>query len=164
MLHKRKKVWMIVKLFLVRVDHRCRSRQIFGGAKEVCPHFTRSARKKFGTLFMQFSCDFGCHFFKSKHIGCHFYQIKANWAPFLLVFLWSVPRYSEIFEGFHKFCPDFHWFCPDFKGFCRIFTKSKPLGVRLHLLHPRLLHHCRLAMVSFTACFVLFTNYSFSPT
>ena len=95
-------------------NRRCRSRKIFGGAKELGPDFPKIAPKNFRPLFMQFSCDFGCHFFKSNHIGRHFYQIKASWAPFLLVFLWSLPRVSEIFKSFHKFCPDFHWFCPDF--------------------------------------------------
>jgi len=37
-------------------------------------------------------------------------------------------------EDFHKFCPDFYGFCPDF-------DKSKLLGVPLHPLHLRLVHH-----------------------
>jgi len=38
-----------------------------------------------------------------------------------------LPRFSRIF--------------PIFKYFARIFDKSNPLGVRLHTLHTRRLHH-----------------------
>jgi len=43
----------------------------------------------------------------------------------------------------------FSGFCPDFQGFYPDFDKSKLLGVRLHLLRPRFLHHwSRLLKVS----------------
>jgi len=35
----------------------------------------------------------------------------------------------------------FRYFAQISMDFARIFTKSKLLGVRLHPLHPRLLHH-----------------------
>ena len=41
-------------------------------------------------------------------------------------------HFSQISIGFARISSDF----------ARIFTKSKVLGVRLHLLHPRLLHQC----------------------
>jgi len=71
-----------------------------------------------------------------------FFQIKRCWAPFLLVFSGSLPRFSGIFA---KVFTDFDQISPDFarisRGFAQIFTKPKLLGVRLHPLRPRLLHH-----------------------
>jgi len=66
------------------------------------------------------SCD-------SAHVGRQFFQIKASWAPFL-------PVLSGV-------CPDFRGFCPNFQEFFPDFHHIKILGVRLHPLHPRLLHH-----------------------
>jgi len=65
------------------------------------------------------SCNFGCHFFKSKHVG-------RNFRP---IFREFVPDFAKVFTDFAQI----------FKNFARIFTKSKLLGVRLH---PCLLHHC----------------------
>jgi len=46
--------------------------------------------------------------------------------------------FARIFKDFAKAFTDFVQICADF---ARIFTKSKLLWVRLHPLHPRLLHH-----------------------
>jgi len=41
------------------------------------------------------------------HFGRHFFPIKANWAPFLLVFSGSLWRFSEILSGFYRIFPGF---------------------------------------------------------
>jgi len=77
---------------------RCRSTQIFGGAKHFCPNFPKLARKNFEPLVRIFSHWMTStkkvsmwfqrrFFFKSKHVGCHFCRISTD------------------FQGF---CPDFH--------------------------------------------------------
>jgi len=57
--------------------HRCKSRQILGGAKDFCPNSPKLAQKKTSNksdlqkkkkLFMSIRG----HFFKSKHVGRHF--------------------------------------------------------------------------------------------
>jgi len=70
---------------------------MFGGAKGFCPSFPKFIRNKISGHFsfeyflikagfsddlqkQRSSCDFGLHFFKSKHIGGHLF--KACWAPF----------------------------------------------------------------------------------
>jgi len=63
------------------------------------------------------SCD-------SEYVGRHFFQIKVRWAPFLLLLSGNLRRSSQIFVDI-----------------ARLVTKSKLLGVPLHLLHPCLLHH-----------------------
>jgi len=37
------------------VDHRCKSRKIFGGAKDFCPNFSKLARK---IMFGHFLCKY----------------------------------------------------------------------------------------------------------
>jgi len=41
-----------------------------------------------------------------------------------------------------EFVKIFRYFAQILRDFARLFTKSKLLGVRLHSLLPRLLHHC----------------------
>ena len=87
--------------------YRCRSRQLFGGAKDFCPNFPKLAWKVFCETFTYkvapikivktffwwdfqikvFMCLFanvGRHFVKSNNVGCHI-------------------------------CPDFQEFCSDFR-------------------------------------------------
>jgi len=58
-------------------------------------------------------------------------------------------KFAQIFRDFAKVFTDFAQISPDFaqifRDFARIFIKSKLLGVRLHPLQPRLLHHWRIA-------------------
>jgi len=96
--------------------HRCRSRQIFRGAKDFCPKSPKLARK---TPKKISSCDFGWLFFKSKHVGHHFCS--------------GFQGFCDVFRDFDKISTDFARILRDFAG---IFTKSKLLGVRLH---PRFL-------------------------
>ena len=100
------------------IDHRCRSRQIFGGAKDLCPIFLKLPRKNFGPLlceyflmktvfgmkkvFMWFCTRWGPIFFKSTHVGRHF-----------------CPYFQRVCPDFQGYCQGFHIFCPDFRGFCR---------------------------------------------
>jgi len=125
--------WFAWNFWLPRVQpliHSCRSRQIFGGAKDFCPNLLKLARKNFGPLFVlmktvfrmsakrKSSCDFRRHFFKPKHIGRLFCSYFQDVCPDL-----------RIFTDFAHSSTDF----------AMIFTKSKLLGVRLHT-RPR--HHC----------------------
>ena len=64
--------------------------------------------------------------------GRHYFQINACWAPFC-------SNFQGVLEGSQRFCPDCMGFCPDFH-------QLKILGVRLHHLHPRLLHQWPLDM------------------
>ena len=70
--------------------------------------------------------DFGRHFFKSKNIGRHFCQIKASWAPFLMVFSESLPRFLRILRKFSQILARFSW---DLLGFCPDFHQIKTFGV-----------------------------------
>jgi len=72
-----------------------------------------------------------------KSSSCYF---GRRWAPISFIFSGVSSDFQGFCKGFHRFCPEFHGFCPDFKGFCPDFTKSKLLVVRLHPLHPHLLH------------------------
>ena len=73
--------------------HRCRSRQIFKGAKDFCPNFPKFAWKNFGPLLARifshedrFSDDLQQKKRSSCDFGRHFFQIKARWASFCLYF------------------------------------------------------------------------------
>jgi len=46
-------------------------------------------------------------------------------------------QFAKVFIHFSQISTEFAWILRDFAW---IFTKSKVLGVRLHPLHPRLLH------------------------
>jgi len=66
-------------------------------------------------VFMCFSGNTGCHFFKSNNVGRHF-----------------CPDCQE-------FCQDFQGFCPDFQGFCPDFWQIKTFGGTLAPPPPTLL-------------------------
>ena len=61
------------------------------------------------------------------HFGHHLCKIKAH-KTILRRLSHILPDLPQIFHGFLRY-------------FTRIFTKSKFSGLRLHSLHPRLLHH-----------------------
>ena len=144
--------------FIFPVPHRCRSRQIFWGAKDFCPNFPNLPEKYLGHFlcmktifwmtskkvwfwapFLQIKAHWAPFFSNQSTLGAIFFQIKARWAPFLLLFSGSLPRFSEILRRFSQISTDFSRI---FRYFAWIFNKSKLLGVCLHPLHPRLLHHC----------------------
>jgi len=64
--------------------------------------------------------------------------LDAIFACIFREFGWIFRDFAKVFTDFAQICLDF---ARIFKVFARIFTKSKLLGVRLHPLHPRLLHH-----------------------
>ena len=102
-------------------SHRCRSRQILGGAKDFCQNSPKLARKPTKKWPPNNSaCDFGRHFF----------QIKAGWAPLLLIYSGSLLRFSWILWRFSEILTKIPRI---FKNFAWIFTKSKLLGVQAHL-------------------------------
>jgi len=117
----------------------CRSRQIFGGAKDFCPNFPKLPRKNFGLLFVQLfshadlfgdhpqtrsscnSANVERHCLKSNHVG-------------------------------HNFACIFKEFAQIFCDFARIFTKSNLLGVRLHPCTPASYITHEIQNLYLTAC------------
>jgi len=86
--------------------HRCRSKQIFWGAKDFCPKSCAIfAQKVVQFLSTVFWCDHEKMVFTyfSAHVGRHF-------------------------------CPDFQGFCQNFQGFCPDFQQIKTFGGAL--AHP----------------------------
>jgi len=59
--------------------HRCRSRQIFGGAKDFCPNFLKLARKKLQRKWPQKKQKNNC---VSSHVGCIFLNQSTLQEPF----------------------------------------------------------------------------------
>jgi len=91
-------------------QHRCKSRQNFGGAKEFCPNSPKLVRKKLTSkkkLFMSIRAPF----FKSKHVGRHFCLY-----------------FQKVCEGSQRFFPDFKGFFPDSIGFFPNFHRIKTFG------------------------------------
>ena len=140
------------------LHHRCRSMQIFGGAKDFRLNFPKLARKKLQRKWPpEKRLHFLVHFFKSKHNSStivELAQISPNlpennkikiWPPkekktsapwFWVPFLKNQSAYSDfanVFTNFAKISTDFARILSDF---VRIFTKSKVFGVRLHPLQP----------------------------
>jgi len=136
--------------------HRCRSRQLFGGAKDFCPNFPKLARKILQRKWPPKNDCISfhvCHIFSSQstsstifaQISPKFAQISPNLPEKNLIKTWpqktSLHFYLECYsvKSKHKkrFCKGIHTYCPNFPtDFARIFTKSKILGVRLHPLPP----------------------------
>jgi len=123
---------------MMRLFDRCSSRQIFGGAKDFCPNFSKFARKtfeatlcenifssrpSFGTTsrkrFHMILQTLGAIFFKSNHVGRHF-----------------SPEFQRFCKGFHRLRPDFHVLCPDFWGFFPGFHQFKAFGGAVAPLPP----------------------------
>ena len=92
--HKCKDVF---KYPFVQRNRRCRSRQILG-MEGFLPEFSQTYLKKTPKKWPPKKSS-SCHF------GRHFFQIKACWAPFLLIFSGSSWKFSEILPGFY---PDFY--------------------------------------------------------
>jgi len=90
-------------------SHRCRSSQIFGGAKDFCPNFPKLVPKTFGPLVVQmFShedccwddlqkkslCNFARHFYPYFHRVCYGFSQLVPRCPQIL------PRFSGILPKF----------------------------------------------------------------
>jgi len=92
--------------------HRCRSRQIFGGAKDFCSNSHKLPRK------------LGASFFKSKDVGRHFCSY-----------------FHGVCERFQRYCPDFEEFCQEFhqiKTFGGACTPCNPVSYTSELRHAQL--------------------------
>ena len=109
-------------MFLWLLIHRCRSKQIFGGAKDFFPNIPKLALKVYVRLlptnflpqrswgrFLVRSRKKGSSFILCKR-WAPFFEVKQSWAPFL-------PRYLGISSDF-----------------AQIFDKSKLLRVSLYLV------------------------------
>jgi len=135
--------------------HRCRSRQIFGGAKDFAQIYRNVPEKNFKENHLKE----WLHFIPFR---AHFFQNKALQAPFLSKFPPNLPKFpltcpkknwgnmtskkrnvctlisGAIFvkskhkkrfcEGFHTFCPNLHRYCPNFKGIFTDFHQIKNFG------------------------------------
>jgi len=73
------------QIYQGELRHRCRSRQIFGDAKDFCSNSHKLPRKLCASIL------------KSKDVGRHFAH-----------------TFTEVCEGFQRFCPDFEGFCQEF--------------------------------------------------
>jgi len=109
--------------------HRCRSRRIFGGAKDFCPNSPKLVRK------LSKKSDF-----QKKALHVILGAILLNQTMLGAIFDHIFREFAQIFRDFVKIFRDF---ARILKDFARIFTKSNFLRVRLHPLHPHLLYQCR---------------------
>ena len=84
-------------------SYRCRSKQIFGCAKDFLSFSQTQVKNFWATLCANVSSHSEC-----EHLLLEWPPEKGlctSWVPFLLVFLGSLPRFSK---HFHRFCPDFN--------------------------------------------------------
>ena len=88
-------------------------------------------------------------FSKQTTFGAIFVRIFRKFAQILWDFVNTFNDFAQIFIDF----------VPIFGHLVRIFDKWKHLRVRLHLLHPRLLHHWLKAMKSLKS-FYLYIQYT----
>jgi len=98
-------------------SHRCRSKQIFGGAKDFCPNFPKLARKVIlwllptNVLSQRSWSHFFCVTSKKRSSFVFrkrwepFFEVKQHWAPFLFGFLGISHRYFGIFPKFSGIVP-----------------------------------------------------------
>ena len=148
--------------FQLPSTHWCRSRQIFGGAKDFSKISLNFPEKKFQKKRLHFFLCWA-HFLNQSTSSTIFAQISpklAQSSPNLpeknQIKTWPPKRQKSLHfdfgchfckikalnhlqrfcERFHKFCPNFHRFSRILSDFARIFIKSKVLGVRLYPLHP----------------------------
>ena len=94
--------------------HRCRNKQIFGGAKDFCPIFSKLVQKVFVRLLPK-------NFFSHKDHEA----ILLMWSPKKAILQTLGAIFSRIF-----------------RDIAQIFNKSKLFVVLLHSLHHCLLHNC----------------------
>jgi len=108
------------------LSYRCRSKQIFGIAKDFCPNFPKLARKVVVRLlpknllpqrllrpFFGATSKKDLHLFFCKY-WVPFFEVKQRWAPFLPRFSGILPRYCGILPGFSGILPKFSGILPGF--------------------------------------------------
>jgi len=96
----------------VPFHHRCRSRQMFGSAKDFCPNLPKLARKGFWAIFahkfsptkiMKTFFDVICKK-RSSCVFCKpwvpFFEVKQHWAPFFTRIFRDSPRFSANQQNF----------------------------------------------------------------
>jgi len=101
-------------------QHRCRSKQIFGGAKDFCRNFPKDAQKDFCDICLQiFSHEDhkDLHWCDLQKKTLHVFSCKG-WAP-----------YSRDFEGFPRFSGFLPWFSTNQNFWGCAFT---PASLLLH--------------------------------
>jgi len=141
-------------IFLMTLDesaHRCRSRQILGGAKDFCPNFLKCVWKDFVRLlrpniFPQRSWRPFFGVTSSKRSSCVFVQTLGAifWSQTTLgaIFARIFRDFAQVFRDFAQIFRDiaqiFRDFARIFREFARILNKAKLFGERWH---PRNLHH-----------------------
>jgi len=123
--------------------HRRRSKRIFEGAKDFA-RISLNLPEKFCALFAH-------KFSPTKIIKIFFWcdLQKRSFLPTLVADFLCQTSLGAIFaQIFRDFTRIFRSFAQIFRDFAQIFDKSELLGVRLHPLHPCLLHHCILQRTS----------------
>ena len=98
----------------------------FLGMRKIFSRISSKLPEKYWATFYAIFMWFWAKFFKSKEDGRYFHQIKARWAPFLLVFLWSLLRFSGIFQRFLKIFPRFPLILPGFSPNQKMFAPAPP--------------------------------------
>jgi len=89
------------------IDHRCRSRQIFGSEKDFCPISLEKILDHFLCEYFLKKNVFGMK--KSFHVILHTLgSIFSNESMLDAIFTRS---FQGVCQGFHRFCPDFRGFC-----------------------------------------------------
>ena len=97
---------------LLITAHRCRSKQIFGGAKDFCLNFPKLARtvvvrllpknflpQRLLRYFLEWTPKNGLNLFFCK-LWAPFFEVKQRWSPFLSGLSGILPRYSGILPKF----------------------------------------------------------------
>ena len=86
------------------MSHRCRSRQIFGCAKDFGRIFPNLPEKKLQNSDLQNKNS-------SFHFERQFFQITACWASFFPYLQEFCSYFQRVREGFQRFCPHFTELC-----------------------------------------------------
>jgi len=89
--------------------HRCRSRQIYGGAKKFCPDSPKLARKllqnKWLPIKKALHVNSGAIILDSKHVWRHFFQIFREFQKVLRNFSWILWDFHQIKTFAGAFAP-----------------------------------------------------------
>jgi len=122
--------------------HRCRSRQIFWGAKDFC-RIPQTCLKSWATFVRIFSYEdrFWDDLRKrsscaSANVGCQ--GLGAIFACMFREFV-HIFNFQGFCQGFHRFCPYFLRFCPDFQeyllnqNFWGVLSPPPPTPLRTHV-------------------------------
>ena len=108
--------------------HRCRSKQIFGVAKDFAQIFPNLPKKLSCNFCRSFLwCDLnknGLHLFFCKP-WAPFFEAKQRWASFFPRFSRILPTYIGLLFGFSKILPKFLEILPGFSGILPRFSTNQ---------------------------------------